>query len=192
MKRVREVKEEDQHEKNLGEEIRIGKYPCFKLSVLQSLAEKQGYQAYCKEMEDKRCEADILYRLFHRPETVIDKLLPGLVDIIKKKNSPDLEQSRVFQDGMAFLLNHPRASGEIKLFYTLLIINHEPEAQAVIKAGVTKNNMWEDQWETHFKTFLQELDAFTKETFLRRFGETDVLERVEYFNITCELLYFSK
>ena len=173
-------------------DIKLGKYPCFQLSVLQNLATQHGYAAFCQETEDKRCEADILYRLFHRPDTVVNKMLRGLVEIIKKKNSPDLEQSRMFQDGMAFLLHHPRADAQIKLFYILLIINHEPETHAIIKAGVTSDNMWGKQWDAHFKVFVKELDTFVKETFNTRFGETDILQRVEYFNVTCEILYLSK
>jgi hypothetical protein len=197
MKRVRDLKSILKKERYPPEdsppEIKQGKYPCFKLSVLQQLAQQQGYDAFCREMEDKRCEADILYRLFHRPETVVDKLLPGLVDIIKKKNTPDLEQSRMFQDGMAFLLHHPRADPQIKLFFVLLIINHEQqEVLPIIKAGITRDNMWGDEWERHYKTFSIELDTFVKETFGVRFGETDILQRVEYFNITSEILYLSE
>lgn len=171
----------------------IGKHPVFPLARLQTLAEQQGYAAFCKAEEDKRCDADLMYKIFKRPESVVDTLLQGFHTIIKTKYSPDLEASRVFMSACDFLLNHPRCDPRFKVFYTLMIINNEEEAQTVIKAGYknTEGNMWGDKWEAHFKSFLKELKALQEQLHNMGFGEPNVMERIEWFNNVAEIIYMS-
>lgn len=172
--------------------VKVGKYPEFDGEQLKKIAEKKGYTQFCKDLEDKRCEADLMYRLFKRPETIVDKLLPGFVEIIKKKNDPDLQCSARFADSMRFLLEHPRADPKIKLFYILVIIAREKEAQIVIKAGYkAEGNIWENEWEKHLNEFFKDLASLVCEVNDASFGETNIIERVMGFVIAAELRYLS-
>lgn len=174
------------------ENIQVGKHQAFEVKDLQMASEQKGYMEFCKKLEDDRCNADLMYRLFRRPEEVVDKLLPGLVEIIKTKNSPDLEESGLFVDAKDFLLYHPRACTSIKLFAILVVVAHEVEAQNVIKAGYkAEGNIWEDKWEKHLTMFFKDLVEVVGETFNTSFGETNIMERVKCLNIAAELRYLS-
>jgi len=177
----------------MKEGLKVGKHPIFDYNKLQTLANKQGYSDFFEKIEDKRCDSDLMYRLFKRPESVVDKILPGLIDIIKTKNSPDLNDSHVFRDAIQFLLHHPRVDTKIKLFYTLLIIAHETEAQEIIKKGYkAEGNIWEDKWEKHVVGYFKELSKMVNETlFDASFTESNIQERVTHFVITAELVYMS-
>lgn len=182
------IKQEGQKEVD----YKVGKHPIFLKKNLEELAEKKGYNTWAKTIEDERCEADLIYRLFKRPETVVDALLRGLVDLIEKKNAPDLGESRNHRDAMAFLFKHPRVDAKIKLFYILLIVAREPEAQKVIKSGVDpKNSMWGKDWEKRVDAFFKNLQGHVIQMYGAPFGETNIEERVGNFLIGAELLYVS-
>lgn len=173
-------------------EPKVGKYPAFELGQLEKIAKKKGYTQYCRDLEDKRCEADLMYRLFKRPEEVVDKLLPGFYKIVETKNSPDTQESIVFVDANKFLMLHPRADPKIKLFFVLHVIASEKEAQIVIKAGCkTEGNIWEEEWEKHLNRFFKDLMELVTEFTNAPFGETNIEERVMGFNIAAELRYIS-
>lgn len=170
---------------------KVGKHPIFLTEHLKKLQEKQGYNVWAKKIEDEKCDTDLMYRLLKRPETVVDALLPGLVEIIEKKNAPDLKESRMHRDAMTFLTEHPRVDAKIKLFYILLIIAREPEAQRVIKAGYSPKCMWGDQWEKRANAFFKHLGEHVIRMSSAPFGETTIEDRVGEFVIGAELLYVS-
>jgi hypothetical protein len=173
-------------------EYQIGKHPVFPLERLQMLLVSHGYTSFCTSEEDARCAADLMYRLFKRPEGIVDELLTGFAGIIRTKYSPDLHESRVITDALDFLLKHPRAEAKTKLFYILWIVANEEEAQTVIKAGYKPDNMWGEKWETHFKTFLKELKALVSQLQHTAFGEPNVCERMDWFNAVAEMVYMSQ
>lgn len=176
----------------MEQEYRVGKYPVFLKKNLEIIVKKKGYDSWAKTLEDERCEADLMYKLFKRPETIVDTLMPGLLEIIEKKNAPDLQESRMYRDAVAFLRKHPRVDARIKLFYILLIIAREPEAQNVIRAGYDKiNNMWGDQWEKRANAFFKHLGEHVMRLFGSPFGESNIEDRVIEFLIGAELLYVS-
>lgn len=142
---------------------------------------QKGYLEWCKQEEDKRCEQDLMYRLFRRPETVVDKMLPELARIIRSKYSPDLDESRRAMDALNFLLTFPRASPKIKLFYVLFVVAEEEEAQTVFAKE-----------SPHFARYLKELKTLVVEMQDMHFGEPNVVDRVEWFNSVAEILYMSK
>jgi hypothetical protein len=172
---------------------RVGKHPIFLKTHLETIVHQRGYNVWVKKLEDERCETDLMYRLFKRPETIVDTLLPGLVELIEKKNAPDLGDSRMHRDAMSFLFKHPRVDAKIKLFYILLIVAREPEAQTVIRAGYDKSNnsLWGDQWEKRANAFFKHLGEHVIRMYGAPFGETNIEERIGEFLIGAELLYVS-
>ena len=172
---------------------KVGKHPTFDYNKLQTLADKQGYTDFVKTIEDQRCKSDLMYRLFKRPESVVDKLLPGLIEIIKTKNSPDVTDSHMFRDAESFLLHHQRVDTKIKLFFTLLVIARETEAQEIIKKGCkTEGNIWEDKWEQHMVGFFKEISKMTNDIlFDDSFTEANIQEKVTHFVVSVELAYMS-
>lgn len=156
---------------------------------MKHLAEKSKYVAINERIEDERCKGDLLYRLFRRPETLAYKLLDALVDVIKKKNSPDLERSSMFNDAIDFLLKHPHVDWHAQVFYILVILNKDTDAQTLFKNGYAKGNLWKDEHIQHFERFLTKLNELIENTMLAPFGEVNVAPIVRSFVTRAEQLY---
>ena len=163
--------------------------------TLQKMAEKKGFAQCNKQIEDARCEADLMYAIFKRPDTVLPTLLPGLVEIIKKKNSPDLEKSRMFRDAMEFLLKNPNADSRLRIFFTLWIINREQEAKDIIrKAYLVEHpgNLWETKCHTHFDRFTHHLAELCKCVQIESFGAGNIIKVIRTTVLCAEQLYLTK
>ena len=167
----------------------------FKRSVLKEMAQKNGFLKHHHDLENDHCDSDLLYALFKRPRTVTQKLLSGFVEIIKKKNAPDLERSRMFCDAISFLLENPRTDERVKVFYILWIISAEPDTKEVIVAGHVKDHkgdLWGDKYNMHFEIFLQNLKQLVAETKYCPFGQTESVNMVHRFILCAERIYFTK
>jgi hypothetical protein len=167
----------------------------YSINVLQQLSDKAGFTKHNTEIESARCEADLMYTIFKRPETVTDVLLEGLIALIKKKDSPDLEKSRIFTDAVAFLCQHPRASQKIKIFNILLILSREPEAVGIIRDGYVINhpgNMWGDRAFAHLDSFLQEIAKMIHGLYTSNFGEPNIITNIHTAVLYAEKVYLTK
>jgi hypothetical protein len=163
--------------------------------VLQKMADKNGFTANNRQLEDARCEADLMYALFRRPKEIIPKMLAGFLEIIKKKNSPKLELSKVARDGIAFLIDNPRAADCVKLYIVLRIINREPEAKELIRSSHLAQhpgNIWENNYVAHFERFLRHLAELYENADTASFGAGNIIEYVRSLVLCAEQLYMSK
>lgn len=183
-----------QEEGQKNEDVyKTGKHPVFSTKHLETLIKKKGYAIWAKEIEDERCKADLMYRIFKQYDyETIDTLIGGLVELIEKKNAPDLSNSRMHRDAMEFLFKHPRVCLKIKVFYILLIVAREPEAQRVIRAGYdTKKNIWGNEWQKKIDVFFKHLAEHVTRMYNAPFGETNIEQVVNDFVNAAELLYLS-
>jgi hypothetical protein len=186
------IKQEEGQKDREKEVYKIGKNPVFSTKHLETLVQKKGYKAWAKQIEDERCESDLMYRLFKQSNETIDTLLRGLVELIEKKNAPDLGDSRMHRDAMAFLFKHPRVDAKVKLFYILLIVAREPEAQRVIEAGYdTNKNIWGNEWQKKMSVFFKHLEEHVTRMYNSPFGETNIEQVINDFVNAAELLYLS-
>jgi hypothetical protein len=164
--------------------------------ALQKMSDALGFTAHNTAIEDARCEADLMYALFRRPHTVAPKILAGFLEIIKKKNSPKLEQSRMFRDAMEFLTTNPNADNRLKIYYILMVINREVEAKDFIRTAYIANhrgNMWgERNYVAHFERFTRHLSELVENASTSTFGAGNIIEFVRSFVLCAEQLYMTK
>lgn len=147
------------------------------------------------ELEDDRCQADLLYALFHRPQTVADRLLQGLMDLIVRRNDPDLERSRMFRESHQYVTQHPRAAWVLKVFNILLILSREPGAAEVFEAGYDPDSpgcLWGHNYKDHLQRFLQNLRFMVDGTMSCSFGECNIVFIVQRFVQDAEMTYLTK
>lgn len=163
---------------------------------LQKIFDDNGFSAINKQLEDARCEADLMYAIFNRPHIAIPTLLKGFLEIIEKKNTPKLGQSKMYRDAVSFMTENPRADNRAKIYFVLLIINREPEAQEFIEASYLPQhpgNIWENDYKTHFKTFSQtHLPRLVESAHTSAFGAGNIIEFVRSFVLCAKQLYLSK
>jgi hypothetical protein len=169
----------------------------FSLQRLQSLADKHAFSKRSRTIEDARCDADLLYALFQRPHTVLPTLLPGLLEMVVKKNAPAMDDLSMWGDARNYLLAsapHPLADDEIKVFMVLIIINRDVEAHAVFKAGYSNGNLWGDAQAgcAQFDKFLGHLAQLVDGLYKSPFGEANVLQRVFELVVASKIFYLSK
>ncbi len=198
-KRIEPEKQEQEQQQQQQDENVLPIYHVYqhkyKRSRLKTLFDTKGFTNRNTLIENERCAADLMYAMFKRPSTVMPKLLAGLIEVIKKKNSPDLGQSRMFREAVNFLTVHPHASDRIKVFNVLLILNREPEAVEVFKAGYIadhKGNLFGKTYATHLDVFLFHLRALVHNTFTFPFGEPNVVDVVHKFVAYAEQIYLQK
>ena len=154
----------------------------FKKSRLEALASENGFAALCKEEEDKRCADDLMYCIFKRPEQCINKLYPRLIELIEKKYAPDLSRSRIFTDTVTSL---PSSDMTVRIFFTLLIIAREEEAQTVVKAGYSS-----DSKSTRFEhRYIPILKRIIDQAFDEPFGEVNIVAIMTWIIKEAEKMY---
>lgn len=170
------------------------KRQAFDIVELQKLADKHNFTRRNRLVEDRRCANDLLYALFQRPHTVLDRLLPGMLEIATRKNAPDIERERLFCDARSFLLTAPHANEHVRVFAVLLVLNREPEAQTVFKAGYTDGNVWGDAeaGRKRFERFLPHLAQLVEGVFQAPFGETNVVQLMFEMVVGAKIFYLSK
>jgi len=168
----------------------------FPLARLQELSDKHAFSAHNRAIEDARCANDLLYALFRRPETVLlPRLLPGLLELIAKKNAPDMERSRRIREGREFLLDAARhPNHRIRIYAVLLIVNREPEAHAVFRDGYADGNYFGSAKEgrAQFERFLPHLAQLFDALFAAPYGEANSVQRITELVGGSELFYLSK
>jgi hypothetical protein len=167
----------------------------FALERLQQLADQHAFTKHSVLIEDQRCQRDLLYALFQRPSTVLEKLLPGMLAIVAKKNAPDMESSRIFRDARSYLLEpNKHADEHIRVFVILLIINRDTEVHAIFKNGYLDGNMWGDAKAgcAQFDRFLIHLAQLVDGLFNAPFGESNVTQRVFELVVGSKIFYLSK
>jgi len=144
----------------------------FKRSKLEELAQENGFSELCREEEEKRSNNDLMYCIFKRPEQCIDKLYPRLIKLIEKKYAPDLTRSRIFTDTVTSL---PSSDMVVRVFFTLLIISREEEAQTVIKAGYKSDGLWINPSIRFQNKYLPMLKQIIDTAFNEPFGEVNIV-----------------
>ncbi len=164
----------------------------FKRRKLEQLATESGLATKNKAIEDARCETDLMYALFRRPETVVPIMLASIMEIVKKINQPDISKSRVFLDAERILCNNNHIDIRIKVFWILFALRREPEIQEVFKAGYLPGNMWKDKANAHFDRFLPAYSKMGECIINDRFGEPDIVMRVHSFITCAEKIYLGK
>ena len=172
----------------------VGK-KCYNRKVLQQMSDAKGFTQYNIQLENARCEADLMYAIFRRPQTVIPQLLQGFLEIIKKKNNPKLEQSRIFREAVSFLMDNPNADVRIKIFYVLWILNREPEAKELIKNAYLVNhvgNIWEGKCHAHFDKFIKSLAELWRAVEVEPFSTGTIIEVVRATVLCAEQMYLTK
>lgn len=172
------------------------RYQTFPLKRLREWAEENEYAKRNKEIEDERCEADLLYELFKRPHVAADRLLRGLIELIERKNEPDLERSRMFREARDYVIHHPRCPLLLKQFSILLILSREPDALSVFEAGYKPHHrgcLWGTQCNQHLRTFVQQhLRCMVDGTMSCAFGESNIVLIVRRFVHDAEHIYLTK
>lgn len=161
----------------------------FSRNYLEKLAKENAFSTISKQVEDKRCQTDVMYRLFKRPHLIADKLLNGLVELVKKKNAPNLEQSRVFQEATTILRETSALPDSIKVFMTLIIINVDTDAQSVMRKGYQPQNLWGANAQAHFSMFLEKLSALTTQLLTQSFAFHNIVPLVNTYLVKAEQLY---
>lgn len=161
----------------------------FPKKLLEKLSQENAFTAISKEVEDTRCQTDIMYKLFKRPHLIVDKLLNGLVELTKKKNSPNLEQSRLFREATQILRENSMLPDCIKVYMILIIINIDTDAQGVMRKGYQPQNLWGTNAQSHFSTFLQKLNMLINESMLQQFAYHNIVHIVKTFLVKAEQLY---
>lgn len=136
------------------------------------------------EIEDDRCSKDLLYAAFHRPETVIDDLLAGMMQFIERKYSPMLGNTYRYDIAKQFLTQHPRADPRCKLFFMLLIVTSEQEARDFLVPHCRGDK-------EHMERFAVQCTQAINETLRHNFGETNVVARVHQLVACAEYLYLT-
>lgn len=148
-----------------------------------------------KQVEDLRCKTDLVYRMLHRPEEVVDLVLPKLLEFVSKKNAPDIEHSRVFCDART-ILGEKHCDAQIKLFMILCIMNRDPETHPVFLDGYQDGNpLWKsaEEGKKHFTNkFLPELALLVHNTFRTSFGKSNITHIVFEFVVAANILYLCK
>ncbi len=178
----------------------------YKRSTLQQIANNNGFTTHNKEIEDVRCKADLMYALLHRPETVVDRLMEGIQEIVKKKYSPDISKSRMFLDADQILRTNTRIDLRIKVFWILLALRAEEEVREVFKAGIKnefgkqhneeqqQNNssgLWKDPI-AHFDHFIDVFTPMIDSTMKQAFGEPNIVDIVHAVVTCTEKMYLGK
>ena len=188
MKRVSKDDDKKQKKRKRLEESNHG-VQVFKMSRLKELARENGYGQLCKEEEDRRCAADLMYKIFKRPETCVPLLYTKLKQLIETKYAPKLLESRMYTHAMKF-------TGDLKIqvFFLLLIIAEEDEAQAVIKAGYDAENcLWGIRGPTRFQNvYIPILKLIIDQGFRESFGEVTVTPIVTWVLKEAEKAYMMK
>jgi hypothetical protein len=163
-------------------------YQRYPTQTLHEMATRAGFLANATRVEDERCATDLLYALFRRPHTVAERLLRGLVEVVRTKYAPDFDQSRMCVDAMHYLTGAEDAPSvsvtRARVFYTLLILSKEPEARAVFVAGVPDAR--------HLDAFIGRLRVMIHGTFLFPFGETNIIHVIQQFLLDAEHEYVTK
>lgn len=164
----------------------------FKKSQLEQWVKEKGFDQVCKEEEDRRCASDLMYCIFRRPEQCIPTLLPRLIELIEKKYAPDLTRSRIYTDTITRLLNNG-ADLKIRVFFTLLIISREEEAQSVIRSAYREGSLWGHKSSTRFQqVYLPILCAIINQAFSEPFGEVNIVDIVTWVVTEAEQMYMKK
>lgn len=161
----------------------------FSRNYLEKLAQDNAFSTISKQVEDKRCQTDAMYKLFRRPHLIADKLLNGLIELVKKKNAPNLDQSRVFQEATKILRETTTLPDSIKVFVILIIINVDTDAQSVMRKGYQPQNLWGTNAQAHFSMFLEKLSVITNQLFAEPFAFHNIIPLVNSFLVKAEQLY---
>lgn len=167
----------------------------FPIARLQQLLDKHNFAQRQKAIEDERCEADLLYALFRRTKTVLPKLLPGLLEVVTRKNAPDMEESRMYRDARDYLLNADKhADRHVCIFMVMTIVNHDTETHAVFRDGYADGNFFGTaaQGYAQFQRWLPHLAQLVEGMKMASVGEANVLHAVFEFVVACEYYYLSK
>ena len=161
-------------------------YPSYPRSVLQRmLEENHHFQAQSAKIEDERCNDDLMYRLFKRPECVLRRLLDGFIKIATEANAPVYEESAMMRVAIAFLCDDNKASVTIRIFYVLVAIAIEPRAQDVILTGIV-----DPEKKTAFvKTYLPRLKDMVERLFRSAFSEKTIVDDVSRFVNIAHMTY---
>lgn len=163
---------------------------------LTKLSKTIGFTQINEAIETERCGADLLYCLFRRPSVAVPRLLPPLLELIRKKYNPELEDSRIFCDAVTFLTTRGNdIDPRIQIFYILLIINNEEEAQNAIRSAYvcqSPGNLWGPNPGLHLATFLQDLAQLFGSLFSGSFGEANIVRSIHDFVKFAEKFYMSK
>lgn len=157
----------------------------FSIQKWDQLATTSGYAALNEEVENIRCEGDLMYKLLGRPHLVIDNLLPDLLKLIKRKNAPDSTRSRVLREAV-HILTLPETRVNTKIFFTLLILNQDQDAREVIQAGLLAPGSQEK-----FAKFLPRFSEIVHRLFSSRFGKATIVKDVDGVVMEARYLYFS-
>lgn len=188
MRRVEPSADDNQEEKK--QEYHVA-FQTFERSKLRKLADLQPFSKQTQALEEDRCTSDLLYRLFRNPKAIAPQLLCALIKVIEKKNDPDLKKSCMFRDAAAFLTEHAHADVRIKVFFILVILNKDTDAQIVMRKGYKQNNMWGETAISHFNQFLKRLQELVDNTFCSPFSEVNTPAIVRSFVVRAEQLYLS-
>jgi hypothetical protein len=110
-------------------------------------------------IHEERCRDDVMYALLHNVEPDISDFLEECLNLIVKKNSPDLEHSIMFREARKFLSSDASVGG--RLFFLLFIINKEPEVQDLLRRRAAASeslpgNLWGAHAVQHLDDFLQQ------------------------------------
>ena len=158
----------------------------------------RGYtgQPEQRRVEDDRCEADIMYRMHWRPYesveqldfsdpenpvlvghiSLIDKMLGGMIEILKHKYGPALQKARIVRDAHEYLLSD-RASHRVKLFYIYFVMKREPEACEMVRVLLDPEHpgsLWGSEIFNHFDAFMMFVDDCVEKTLVFPASESNI------------------
>lgn len=131
-----------------------------------------GLDKQAVAIENERCKASRLYAMFRRPTTVLPGLFAEVVQVLRIKYSPDLEQDRMFHD-LVQVACESNSPGRINLqqYVILAALCRDPEVSNMLGATA----VYVDRVKAEFHRHQHE-----------SFGEVDIVPRVEALLVWCE------
>ena len=159
----------------------------YKISALETMFKQAGFKDIVQPIEDKRCESNVMYKFFARPESIVDELLQTLMALFAKKYEP---KSRMYTDCDAYLKNKC-TSWTAKQFCCLLILTTDSSFWDIVRAGVldkTSERWGLPQLERCIPFIVDMMNAALGSPF----GEANILEYISEVVLCAHFLFQTK
>lgn len=162
------------------------------LSLRMKITKLNPFVSQAALIDQERCLADLMYRILVRPQdAIVKQVLDSCFQLIEKKNSPDLNKSRMYREANEYVMSE-MADAKVRLFYLLFIVAKESEVQDLFAQGIQvkhPGNLFGNEAIPHLYEYFKILHDMCDKTLNFNYNPVNILVIVDKYLEEAKRMY---